>query len=83
MSIGLAHAKAREAALLGVPTLELQNAVDAGKTSHLAAVEIAPLEGGVPILYGDTVVGAVGVSGAESTQDAKIASAGVAALRLR
>ncbi len=83
VSIGLAHAKARTAALLRVPTLELQNAVDAGKTSYLAAVEITPLEGGVPVLYGDTVAGAVGVSGAESIQDAKIAAAGVAALRLR
>lgn len=38
------------------------------------------LEGGVPIKVGDQVIGAVGVSGVTSQQDAQIAEAGVAAL---
>jgi uncharacterized protein GlcG (DUF336 family) len=38
------------------------------------------LEGGVPILAGDQVVGAVGVSGVKSSEDAQIGRAGIAAL---
>lgn len=39
-----------------------------------------PLEGGLPIVYEGEVIGAVGVSGVESFQDAQIAKAGVGAL---
>jgi uncharacterized protein GlcG (DUF336 family) len=42
----------------------------------------AMLEGGVPILVGADVVGAVGVSGVKSDQDAAVAKAGIAALGL-
>ena len=38
------------------------------------------LEGGVPIVVNGQVVGAVGVSGVKSTEDAQIARAGIAAL---
>jgi uncharacterized protein GlcG (DUF336 family) len=38
------------------------------------------LEGGVPIVVGGQVVGAVGVSGVKSSEDAQIARAGIAAL---
>ena len=40
------------------------------------------LEGGVPILVDGHCVGAVGVSGVKSTQDAQVAQAGIAALQL-
>ena len=38
------------------------------------------LEGGVPIKVGEQVIGAIGVSGVTSQQDAQIAEAGIAAL---
>jgi glc operon protein GlcG len=38
------------------------------------------LEGGVPIVVDGQVIGAVGVSGVKSGQDAQIASAGIASL---
>jgi uncharacterized protein GlcG (DUF336 family) len=38
------------------------------------------LEGGVPILVNGQCVGAVGVSGVKSSEDAQIARAGIAAL---
>jgi uncharacterized protein GlcG (DUF336 family) len=38
------------------------------------------LEGGVPVLVDGHVIGAVGVSGVKSTEDAQIAKAGIAAL---
>ena len=38
------------------------------------------LEGGVPIIVDGHTIGAVGVSGVKSTEDAQIAKAGIAAL---
>ena len=38
-------------------------------------------DGGVPILAGGKIVGAIGVSGVASHQDAQVASAGAAAAR--
>jgi len=40
-----------------------------------------PIEGGLPLLVGGKIVGAVGVSGVTSAQDGQIAAAGVAALK--
>ena len=45
----------------------------------LAAPGVTPLEGGVPIIADGKVIGAIGVSGAASNQDAQCAMAGVAA----
>jgi glc operon protein GlcG len=39
-----------------------------------------PLEGGVPIIVDGKVIGAVGVSGVASNNDADCANAGIAAL---
>jgi glc operon protein GlcG len=39
------------------------------------------LEGGVPVRVNRTVIGAIGVSGMTSVQDAEVAAAGVAAFR--
>jgi len=40
------------------------------------------LEGGVPIMKDGQCIGAVGVSGVKSNEDAQIANAGIAALGL-
>ena len=40
----------------------------------------SPLEGGIPILVDDKIVGAVGVSDATSEQDAQVAKAAAGAL---
>jgi glc operon protein GlcG len=47
-----------------------------------AATSAMILEGGVPIMVGGDCVGAVGVSGVKSNEDAQIAKAGIAALGL-
>jgi glc operon protein GlcG len=44
---------------------------------------VLPLEGGVPIVVEGRVIGAVGVSGVASQDDARIAEAGIAALGVR
>ena len=47
-----------------------------------AVTAFTPLQGGVPIMFGKTVVGAIGVSGAASAQqDEEIAIAGAGALQ--
>ena len=52
-----------------------------GRVSFLSAPEIdGLLEGGVPLMANGHCVGAVGVSGVKSSEDAQIAKAGVAAL---
>ena len=40
------------------------------------------LEGGVPVMVNGQCVGAIGVSGVKSNEDAQIARAGIAALPL-
>jgi uncharacterized protein GlcG (DUF336 family) len=55
--------------------------INGGRTSFLSAPLIdGMLEGGVPVLVDGHCVGAMGVSGVKSTEDAQIARAGIAAL---
>ena len=80
-NVEFALAKARTAARFQRPTKTLDSAVTAGRIQWLAA-DALPIEGGVPIIVSGQVIGAVGVSGATSAQDAQVASAGIAALKL-
>lgn len=79
-NVEFALAKARTAARFQRPTKTLDSAVTAGRIQWLAA-DALPIEGGVPIIVSGQVIGAVGVSGATSAQDAQVASAGIAALK--
>lgn len=72
----VSQAKARTAARFRRPTRVLDSTLAAGRTALLAFEGIMPVEGGVPITVGGRVVGAVGVSGATSQQDAQCAQAG-------
>jgi glc operon protein GlcG len=72
--------KARTAALFRVPTRNFEDAIKNGRHALLGVDVLTPLQGGVPIVIGDHVVGAVGVSGAHSAQeDDDIAQAAVTA----
>ena len=63
--------------------LVYEEIVNGGRTAFLSAPTIdGLLEGGVPILKDGQCLGAVGVSGVKSTEDAQIARAGIAALGL-
>jgi glc operon protein GlcG len=74
-------AKARTAALGRRETKVYEDIINQGRTAFLSAPEIeGMLEGGVPILKDGQVIGAVGVSGVKSPEDAQIARAGIAAL---
>jgi uncharacterized protein GlcG (DUF336 family) len=77
----IAPAKARTAALGRRETKVYEDMINQGRISFLSAPEIeGMLEGGVPIVVNGQVVGAVGVSGVKSAEDAQIAKAGVAAV---
>jgi glc operon protein GlcG len=76
-SVDISQAKARTAARWRRETKALQDAVEGGRSVLMAVEGMLPLEGGVPIILDGRVIGAVGVSGVTSAQDAQIAKAGI------
>jgi len=73
--------KARTAATFRRPTSVFEDAIKNGRLSLVAVSVMTPLQGGVPIVVGGQVVGAVGVSGAASAQqDDDIAKVAAVAL---
>jgi glc operon protein GlcG len=77
----IAPEKARCAALGRRDSGIYEKMINEGRVSFLSAPVLqGMLEGGVPITIDGQVVGAVGVSGVKSTEDAQIARAGIAAL---
>ncbi len=81
ISAHIAPAKARTAALGRRESRIYEEMINQGRVSFLSAPELAGmLEGGMPVLVDGQCVGAVGVSGVKSTEDAQIARAGIAAL---
>jgi uncharacterized protein GlcG (DUF336 family) len=83
ISSQLAPAKAKTAALGRRESKIYEDMINNGRYSFLRAPELdGMLEGGVPIVVDGHTVGAVGVSGVKSAEDAQIAKAGIAALGL-
>ncbi len=82
-SIRIAQGKARTALEFRRDTKALEEAVARGGAGlRLLAVEgVTPLEGGVPIVAAGKIIGAIGVSGVASSQDAQIAQAGAEAAK--
>ena len=80
-SIDIALGKATTSNNLKRPTKALQDLVGQGGSNLrlLAAPGVTPLEGGVPIVADGKIIGAIGVSGAASNQDAQCATAGAEA----
>lgn len=79
----IAPAKARTAALGRRESKVYEDMINGGRASFLSAPSLdGMLEGGVPILKEGQCLGAVGVSGVKSTEDAQIAKAGIAAIGL-
>jgi uncharacterized protein GlcG (DUF336 family) len=82
-SAHIAQAKAHTSALGCRESKSYEDVVNAGRTSFLSiAVLQGMLEGGLPIMQNGMCVGAVGVSGVKSSEDAQIARAGIEALGL-
>ena len=83
ISSQIAPAKAQTAALGRRESRLYEEMINGGRVSFLSAPGLQGLlEGGVPIVKDGQCLGAVGVSGVKSTEDAQIARAGIAALAI-
>ena len=83
ISAHIAPAKANTAALGRRESKVYEDVINGGRFSFLSAPDIkGMLEGGVPIMKDGQCLGAVGVSGVKSSEDAQIAKAGIAAIGL-
>lgn len=74
-SIDVALHKAKTAVHFKRPTKALEDAVTGGRTVVLA-LGAMPIEGGLPLLVDDKLIGAIGVSGVTAPQDGQVAKAG-------
>jgi glc operon protein GlcG len=83
MSAHIAPAKANAAALGRRDSKIFEDMINGGRVSFLSAPVLhGMLEGGVAIMKDGQCLGAVGVSGVKSAEDAQIARAGIAAIGL-
>lgn len=80
ISAAIAPEKARTSALGRRPSQAYEEMINNGRMSFLSAPLKATLEGGVPVIVDGHVIGAVGVSGVKSSEDAQIARAGIATI---
>lgn len=83
ISAHIAPAKANAAAMGRRESKIYEDIINGGRVSFLSVPTIeGMLEGGVPIMKDGQCLGAIGVSGVKSTEDAQIAKAGLAAIGL-
>jgi len=80
-SVTVAQEKANTAARFKRPSKIFEDTLAAGGLGMrlLGTPGICPLDGGLPLLRDGRLVGAIGVSGMQSTQDAQVAAAGLRA----
>jgi len=82
-SVDVSIEKAKSAALFRRPTKSFQDTVAAGGVGlrMLGLKGAVPVEGGIPLIVGGKLVGAVGASGGSSDQDGHTAQAGADSLK--
>lgn len=81
ISAYIATEKARTSALGRRESKGYEDMVNGGRHAFLSAPLLTSLEGGVPIIVDSQVIGAIGVSGVTSVQDAQVAKAGAHSLK--
>lgn len=74
-SIPLAQDKARTSARFRTTTVSREEQVNNGRYALLTADDFVAIGGGVPIVVNGRVIGAVGISGGTSAEDAVVATA--------
>lgn len=79
-SANVAVEKARTSAMFRRPSKEFEDGIAAGRVAVLGLPGSTPLEGGLPIVLGGKMIGAIGVSGVTSPQDGQVARAGLEVL---
>jgi glc operon protein GlcG len=79
-SVELAEGKARSAALFKKPTQALEDAINQGRYAAITARGFIEMQGGLPIMVDDEVIGGIGASFATPEEDEQVAKAGLAVL---
>ena len=79
-SSDIAVAKARTAIMFKRPSLAFEEVVKAGRIAVMSLPGATTVEGGIPLVIEGEYVGAIGVSGVKSNEDAQVARAGAQAL---
>jgi uncharacterized protein GlcG (DUF336 family) len=79
-SVVVAQEKSRTALLFKRPTKALEEGVLGGRVHMMSLAGVTAVEGGLPLIIDNEVVGSIGVSGVQSSQDGIVAAAGAEAL---
>lgn len=79
-SVQVAQDKARTSVDFKRPTKALEDAVAGGRNAVLRLGNATPIQGGLPIMVGTELIGAIGASGGTSAQDEQVAAAGLKVL---
>jgi uncharacterized protein GlcG (DUF336 family) len=77
----IAIEKARSAAMFRRTTRSMEETVNKGRVAFLGIPLATPITGGLPIVIGGKIAGAIGVSGVTSDQDEQVAKAGLEGLK--
>ncbi len=75
-SVKVSQEKARTSARFKRPSKAFEDAIANGRNAILGLPDVTPVEGGIPVVVEGKIVGAIGVSGGTSPQDAQCAMAG-------
>lgn len=73
VTIEVAIGKARTAAYLKAPSKVFEDMINAGQPALSTAPGLVPLQGGIPLIVGGEIVGAIGISGSSGEGDQAIA----------
>ena len=79
-SANVALEKAKTSAGFRRPSKEFEDNVASGRNAVLGLTGAMPIEGGLPLVVGGKMIGAIGVSGVMAAQDGQIAKAGADSL---
>jgi glc operon protein GlcG len=80
-SVNISIGKARTAVNFKRPTKAMEDIVAGGRIAFVAVEGITPVQGGLPVTVDGKVIGSVGVSGVQSSQDEQVAQAAVNVLQ--
>ena len=80
-SVEVGIGKARTAAIFRRPSKIFEDQIKEGRVAALALPGATPLQGGIPLIYEEKVIGAIGVSGNTPQEDEAIAIAGASVLQ--
>jgi glc operon protein GlcG len=80
-SVEVAIHKAKTSAAYKRPTKAFEDFIAKGNMAYLTLDGMSAIEGGVPIIEGSKIIGAIGVSGGSAAQDGVVATAGAAVIK--